>query len=763
MADGAPLSKEVREASANASNYCKQQPNKRILGVRIGMGLYCTPEASDSSKIARWFRENGDAPVLYDMNAANRTIQQLRSLMESKGCFGSTVSFDTTHVGRHNIRTRYQINATPRHRIDEVNFTAATPEIVPLLQQWRESSHLQYGDYYDQARIDLERERIASNLRSAGYYLANKNLIRFEVDTTYDSILLAINVLVDNPTIQKGNTQQEVPLQVYTLDNIYIYPNNVQPISSQRQSFDTIEVPYALSRDTTIYKFISDGKMNMRPRTICRSMFIREGRPFSPGRVASTYNSLLGLHNFKYIDIEFEESPNSNDTARRLDAKVRLMNSPKQRLSASIELSNASRFGVSDAGNDNNFFTSGNFGVEGVLGYQHKNLFHGAEQLDIEASMLVELPKLVFSNGAMGFRETFSSFDAGVNASLDIPIFLLPFTRNVVWQRTKPHTQLSIGGGYQYLSYFERVQANTSFGYTWSHSRQVRNKLNPIEFSFVRFLSLDRDYLNRIVAFGSDVRQMYRYEDHFIMNTHYEYTFSNQQLGNRKDFTYIHASAETAGNLLDAISHAIEGPINEDGYRTIFGVVYSQYFRIEGEIKHYFYIGKRNTFVTRLLAGIGVPYGNSISMPFEKSFFGGGPTSMRAWQIRRLGPGSFATSQYPSNYALSMGDISLAINLEERFPLPGIFEGAVFADIGNIWTVNDESGYPNGKISMDRFFSDLAVGVGLGLRASISILTLRLDFAVPFYDPGFSNAERWITNRWNWGCIVTNFGIDYPF
>ena len=161
-----------------------------------------------------------------------------------------------------------------------------------------------------------------------------------------------------------------------------------------------------------------------------------------------------------------------------------------------------------------------------------------------------------------------------------------------------------------------------------------------------------------------------------------------------------------------------------------------------------------------MLVGIGLPYGNSLAMPYEKSFFGGGPTTMRAWQLRRLGPGSYNSGE---GMFERVGDLQLVVNLEGRFPIVSIFEGAVFADMGNVWLMNPSDQYPGGELKWSELPSEIAIGVGLGLRLNVSIAVLRIDFGIPLYDPGYNEGLRWRPAHWKFNNIVTNFGINYPF
>ena len=348
-----------------------------------------------------------------------------------------------------------------------------------------------------------------------------------------------------------------------------------------------------------------------------------------------------------------------------------------------------------------------------------------------------------------------------------MPVFLIPFSSHVPWQRTRPHTLISLGGSYQYRNYFERIVANTAFGYTWSHrmgtgmsnSQSAQHQLTPIELTFVRILNIDDAFAARLRSIN-DLRMNYQYSSHFIMDARYDYAYSDQQYGLRRNFSIYRFSVESAGNLLSGLSHLTDGNTDSNNVRQFFGVPFSQYARLTGEYTRYHYHGQRNTFVARCLLGIGIPYGNSLAMPYEKGFFGGGPTTMRAWQLRRLGPGSYLGGDLQFE---RMGDLQLVVNLEERFPIVGIFEGAVFADMGNVWLFNASDQYPGGELKWGEILKEIAVGVGLGLRVNVSVATLRLDFAIPLYDPGFDRSLRWRPPHWSFSQIVTNFGINYPF
>lgn len=748
MADSSEVSPEVKDALRNVRNYYLQKPNSKILGIdplRLSMGIYGIANPKDKSFVGNYFRQLGQAPRVYDADKAATTAIQLQRLLQTRGCFGSTVTFDTLKLTQHNITIGYHVRATQRYLIDEVNYRTDNDAIRKLLNDWRDASPLRAGDPYDQDNIAAERSRLVYNLREAGYYRATNEIVSFEVDTTYSSSRLSIDVIVDGAA-----------LQVYHINNIYVYPNSIAGLRDASSVYDTLIYNYPTQRRNVDFQFVYASPMTLSPKIISRTLMLFPGMTYRPRYINNTYNSLLTLRNFKYINIDFSESPSSTDTLPLVDAHVRLISATSQRLSLSLELTNASPLG---SGDSIGFLAGGNLGIETALEYQHKNLFGGAELLKVKGSFLFELPKNIFSNSGGGFYDHFSAFEAGLDISLDMPVLLLPFTSQLTWQRIKPHTLFSIGGSYQYRYYFERILANTSFGYTWSHSLRASHQLLPIELTFVRMLNLDNDFAQRLNGI-SDLRLKYKYSSHFIMDARYDYTYTNQQYGTRRNFNALHLSVESAGNALSLVGQLASAPTDSNGIVEIFGVPFSQYVRFGGEWTHYHYIGSKSTFVTRLVLGAGIPYGNSMSMPYEKSFFGGGPTTMRAWQLRRLGPGSYSAD---GDMLERVGDLQLVLNFEGRFPIVSILEGAVFADMGNVWLLNPTSQYDGGEIKWSSLPREVAVGIGAGLRVNVSIATLRVDFAIPLYDPGYGETLRWRPPHWHFNQIVTNFGINYPF
>ena len=750
--------KVVSSALSSVSEYAQQLPNSRILGMRLGMRFYCLSNPDKNNWINNFIRKQGSAPIIFDKSSIDATTLQLKLLLETKGCFNSEITYKTDTIKKNRINVIYQIYPSPRYIIDSVSLKVVdNDDVRQLIERSNSRTIIRKGDYYDQNLFSEERDRVITLLQNSGYYSATKDIVSFVLDTNETDYTMDVEMRISNPKVYNEAEQVlEEPLQKYYIDNIYIYPDlkTLLPVDSYKM--DTIRYMYNNRGHRTLYHFLTNKKMTLDESVISRAIFLEPNRLYRMRNVELTYNSLINLRNFKFTDVEFFRSDKQSDTAKFINARIRLMNAMQRSVSTSFEISNTSPLWA-DTEETNNI---GNFGLQWSMGYQNKNLFGGAELFNVKTSLLFELAKLALRTKAENFYDIFSAFETGIDMSLDVPKFIIPAPTSWFSKRFRPRTVFSLGFNYQFRTYFERALANTSFGYNWRNTLFRQHQYVPLEFTYVRFLNQTEAFQKQIAEL-SDLRLKYQYSDHLIMSTHYTFVYNTRQFNTRNDFTYFAMKLEAAGNLLYLIDRSLDMPADSAGIYRLLGVPYSQYVRTEFDWKHYFYLSNTNTFVVRLMFGIGVPYGNSISLPYEKSFYGGGSTTIRAWNIRTLGPGAYFNEK--TNVFERVGDMSLVINFEDRFHLFGIFEGAAFVDMGNIWLLRPSDEFPNGNFTFKTFIPEFAIGGGLGLRMNISIITLRLDFAIPFYDPQYAKSKRWRFPHWQWNQIVTNFGIDYPF
>jgi outer membrane protein assembly factor BamA len=298
-----------------------------------------------------------------------------------------------------------------------------------------------------------------------------------------------------------------------------------------------------------------------------------------------------------------------------------------------------------------------------------------------------------------------------------------------------------------------------SFGYTWKGNNNVTHNIKPVEVNLVRISNLSSEFADWL----KDKYIAYSYQSHMVSVTGYNMTFSNQSIQSKRDFIYVRYNAESAGNILYKI-YQLGGAPGDSGVYQIFNTPFAQYIRNDIDFRYYNVIDKNTSLVYRIYAGAGLPYKNSKALPFEKKYFSGGANSIRAWQVRDLGPGSFKELN-PGTYPNKTGDIKLEANFEYRFNLFWVLKGALFLDAGNIWAISKLE-EEEAQFKFDKFYRDIAIGTGFGTRFDFSFFIFRLDLGIKLKDPFYPEGERWTIARphgFERRDFVLNFGIGYPF
>jgi len=256
------------------------------------------------------------------------------------------------------------------------------------------------------------------------------------------------------------------------------------------------------------------------------------------------------------------------------------------------------------------------------------------------------------------------------------------------------------------------------------------------------------------------------YTDHSITSWNYSYTWNTQNIQKRSNYSYLRASFETSGTILYGVSKLFDRRLHQGdsigGLKYHFlGTPFAQYLKTDLEYRRGLLIDKYNAVVFRAFGGMAIPFGNSDQVPFERKYFTGGSNGIRAWPVRTLGPGSYKAN--PNEFPNQSGDIKLEANAEYRFAMIGDFEGALFLDMGNIWSLKDNRS--GTEFALSRFYKEIAIGTGAGLRYDFSFVIIRVDLGIKLHDPSMNIGERWVSAN-NWltkDNINIAFAIGYPF
>ena len=743
-----------RIKSDEVMRYIRQTPNKHFLGSDFYVWVYSLAKPEKDNWWNNLKRKIGEEPVLLNMRDTERSVSNLKIYLESRGYYDSGVAYavDTTYRKRR-AKVTYSLRQGRPYYIDNVSYDFRDRFLEPILLPDTVNTLLHKGDIFDISVLDKERERIALYLKDRGYYSFTVNNVEYVADTLGGDHKVGIKVIIKQNLLgynARGKAMYDNNI-VYRLRNINIVPSYNAVVAKSRENyFDAF--------DTVDYRGLNILFRGKQPRV--REKVLRGAIPLYPNylynysQVNRTYSNLMSMGYFKSARISFKELPDS--MARRgyithiggahtsslvnytregyLDCDIFCTPALRQSVKAELEASTTSSF----------------YGLKAVLGYQNRNIFRGAEMFELTGTAGYEYMKAPNSKKR-------HAMEFGLAASLSFPRFLIAnyaMKQNIV----APKTKFEISYNYQDRPYYRRGLSSLSWVYSWRNRTSSSFVIRPITINWVDVSYIDQDYFNSV----QNQYLKHSFESQLILALSGSYVYNKQYKSAPNNRTTVRVNGEVAGNLLDGLEHLFSHP-NDKGYYEILGIRYSQYVRGDVSASHKVMFGKVTALAARLYAGVGYAYGNSDAIPFDRMFYAGGSNSMRGWAPRTLGPGSSAA---PTNviYPTQLGDMKLEANIEFRFPIWGIFQGATFFDAGNIWYIGRKGvEYPEGSVfSFGEFYKQIALNTGIGLRLDIKFAILRLDWGIRLHDPNQPVGERWIHN-FKWKNTSLNFGVGYPF
>jgi len=734
---------------ADLKSLLRPKPNKKILGIRAGVSFYYKKE-NKPTKFNKWrFRNFGEEPVLYDEDQANQLSVKLEKYLDNVGYFKSNVS-EETKIKNKKAHLIYTINMAKPYIISSITYDIPDTALRRYFNRTLKKTLVKEGDKYNAYVMDDERDRITENFRNVGYYFFNRNYIQYVVDSAFKNhtmkvVMRITNVSVPNP--EDPSIVKEKPHVRYFVNQVTVIPDLNTSVD---KVYDTVIHTITRTRDEKIsfdYTFLYKPKIRLKANAFNSVLFIEPGTPYSASEVQSTYRRLFNFRAIRTATINFDTTGggwNKEHTYRYINSRIM------------VQLAKVNSFQVETEGTN----SSGDLGIRGGIIYANKNIFKHGETLSISLNGGFEA-QTIYSSVETGqqTKGIFNTYEVGASGSIFFPRFLFPLRLERFDQKFTPNTIVSFGYNFQNRSNYTRYITNLDLNYSFNQNKKIEHIITPINFNFVNITPTPE--FDSIIQNETNLRLKEQYSDHLILGIKYSFIFNNQTLNYLRHFNYFRVNLETSGNALALYSNLANSQKTADEFYKVFGVRYSQYFRINTDFRHYDYLGKKktNSLAFRLLLGLAVPYGNSNEIPYEKGFYGGGANDMRGWHFMELGPGEY---DGPTDYE-RVGDIQIETNLEYRFPLYKWFKGAIFTDIGNIWTYNNTEAYPGGQFQWNNFYQQFAVDVGAGVRLDLSFFIFRLDMAIPIVDPAYPLGERNRLGNLQWRQFIGNFGIGYPF
>ncbi|MFD2524590.1 BamA/TamA family outer membrane protein [Flavihumibacter stibioxidans] len=689
----------------------------------------------DDSLQVKWtskrFRKILNRPPVFDTIYAAKSLDYINDLLRASGFMYGNISWDSSInlvENQQRVNVVFNVVTGKRLRLDSIGYAFRDSTLQAIALASRRESQLKKGDAYSNGSISLELDRLLNIYRNNGYLKINREDVYAEVDTVvaalidpgldpFEQIRLLEEVQKrrENPQIdivfkQRG-TENPEHLQQYRFREIRIFPDRTLVQDGAGQTPDTI-------RKNGI-SIISTKNLFKTP-FLLRNNFLLPGALYKQEDVSRTNNVLGQMGAWQQVGIDLLPV----DSLAVVDAEINMFPAKKQNLTVDLE---ASR-------NATDLITTSNlFGLAINFGLHDRNVNRQAIQANTNMRFGIEL-------GNRG--RIIQTLQGSIGQSFSIPKFVTPFRVKAEKNLLSTRTLITASGTLTDLRDFLTFRSlNTTIGYEWTNKKNRNWYYSPFNIEYVRTIKTDSFYKE-----AQKIPNLnYLYNDGLIIS---QYLILRQFWTRGKRLYNFKIQLEESGGIFGNIKTL---DLNTRLYR---------FAKADIDFRHYIN-NPRSSWAFRFFVGVGIPYGKQYdtagniikenNLPFFKSYFAGGPSSMRAWQVRQLGPGS--SKFYANSQSFRFADLQLETNIEYRFNLGTLFginlKSALFTDIGNIWYRNNQ-GNPEldeAAFKLSRLYKDIAVAGGTSLRFDFNYFMIRFDWAYKMKDPFYSDiSSGWFQN-----------------
>jgi len=709
--------KDLEDIEYELEGLLRPSPNSLTLGMRLGLLVHYKAQREKPGFLNKYLNKKiGEDPVYLSNVDINRTIDLINNRLENNGYFYAKISTSVNERKRL-AELSYRVTLGKAYRLQKYDLDSGSTAIYEEIEKSLAKTILKPNTRFSLDALKEERVRIDTDLKSKGYYNFNADFLIFEADTNqYNNRKYDLFLRLKKDVPRKS-------LLPYALNEINVYPD--YSLNTENTAYDTVKVNGINFIQTTEF---------FKPERMAPYILFKKGQPYDPKKSRLTSSRLSSIGAYKFVNIRYEQVPVSEGSdSLRLNANIFL--SPLKKRSLRAELQAVTK-------------SNGFAGPTIAAVYSNRNQFAGGETLNLTGSVGYEVQ--LGGENSNGL----SSTQIGLKADLIFPRLLIPFRVSDSFLYAVPRTKMSLGFDFFDRSDFYSLNSlNATFGYTWRTNRSIFHEVNPFSVSYLNTSNITPEF-QAILDQNPFLEGSFQQQ----LITGLTYTFIYNQLTNpdKKNPILAVANFDIAGNILEWVGNET----NKNGQKTLFDIAYAQYVKADINFVYNLKINSQQQLVTRLFGGIGIPYGNSESLPFAKQYFSGGPSSVRSFRTRSLGPGSYDPSETDQgSFFDRSGDIRLEANIEYRFPVYSYLKGALFVDAGNVWLTKDNAALPGGKFSSG-FLEELGMGFGMGLRVDVQNFVIRLDLASPLSKPYLPKGSRF---NFDLNELLLNFAIGYPF
>lgn len=708
--------------------HVRQEANSRWLNAfKVPLGIYCLSGTDSTKRYNRFMHRIGEAPVIYDTILTGYSRRSMEGALRGKGYLHAEVEAKATAEKRRS-RLQYNIKTGPRYFVRHIDYEYDSDTIRNEIESG--FTYAIHDDIpLDMTELSSERDRMVKFLRERGYFHITPEFITFDADTVRYDLGIDLHLRFHAP----ANRDRATVYRQYRVDQVLVH---IEPPMGETELFSN-------GRDTISYRrmtIVKPQNAKLSNQVIGREVFVHQDSLYNDQATKLTYQGLNALPIVNYATVRYS-SPSAQDSLLNVDVAVNL----NHRNSATFDLEGTN--------------TAGDLGGAASLTYTNRNIFHGSQQFSLKLRGAYEAIRHLEGYQGQNFLEY------SVEGTLRLPSLPVVMS-DERHARIKGNSELSLLYNSQDRPEFHRRLLTGTWSLNWSKRSQpnLRHRYDILSLNYV-FMpwiseSFARDYLE-----GDDPRYAvlrYSYENLFIMKTGYSFVYNSLNSPtatnlNQTNGYQIKCNVETAGNLFYGVSKAFGLKQREDGQYELLNIPYSQYAKFDFDYSKSLIITHRNSIAFHGAFGIAIPYGNSTIIPYEKRYFSGGANSVRGWSVRQLGPGSYQGKDGKIDFINQTGNLKLDLSVEYRSALFWKIEGAAFIDAGNIWNIRSYADQSSGQFKWDRFYKQLAVSYGLGIRLNFNFFILRFDGGMKAVNPAV------LSGREHWPIVHPDFKRDFAF
>ncbi|MBS1647578.1 MAG: BamA/TamA family outer membrane protein [Bacteroidetes bacterium] len=736
--------RDAKYDKINAKRLFKAEAKNRA---RIAKGKKTKePKLKDKTELTwreSWI-QNGEPPSLLDSGLIKTSKEQIKKFLFTKGYFNAVIQ-DSVALFKHRKKAKvyYQLHAGIPHQISAIRYEIEDPLLKYYVLQDSVNCLIERGMRYDADVLSAERERLVKQQRNNGYYGLNTGFVLLLVDTNLpgNNVNVTINIKRNTKGEDSAGNSIYSNHTRYYINHIYVVTD--YDIFNRNKS-------YTDTSSLNDVRFLYNKKLFFKKKDIANKIFFYKGELFNNDKVDETYSRLTSMKAFKSVTLDFKPDEKKTD---QINSYVLMAPNYKQNFSIETDGTN----------------TSGNLGAELSVVYQNRNIFKGSELLEIKLKGGLIAQKNFASQSNENaptynkFLQAFNTVQFGPEVNLNFPKALFPFSLIKFYKNAAPTTIASSSFNYQQNSLYSRALTSISYGLRFNGKRFIKHSIVPFEVNLIKALLSD-GFAQQLIL-DSNRYLSNSFKSHLTTVSRYTFIYNNQTsdiASMYKAFSFLKADIESSGNIMRGLYNLAGAQKNTQGQYEILNVPFAQFLRFDVDYRVYKSVKKLGRFVFRMMGGMGYALQNLNAMPYEKSFYGGGPNDVRAWTARSLGPGS--SNPLHDKYNDKIGDIQIELNFEYRFKIYKWLNGAYFIDAGNIWMRQKDPTRPGADFALNRFYKEFATGTGIGIRADFTYFILRVDGAFKVYNPTYPEGQRWVFGGGNFfRSFIPNFGIGYPF